>query len=371
MGVGGRSGGGASGAVSGVSATGNASASLQYAEQPTIRYVPLQGQALIQQIATPIDVDSIVNLFDSDWPLIAVLDLATERITPRYEDSYSALNAIVALDQYGALVLAAGKSQLSAKKEEAPAVPKGTAASPIVIQTPGGGASPASNNSLVLFFEPDSVSVEPIIGTELKYAPEQTLVEPHSTQVGVELNGKRVVRFNDYRPNGGDTCLPPPAGLDGQLLAAKKNVLHLWLRLLGIYDGTQPLSDELTASAAAAVPRRKGVADRRRAASTENQVPHAPLPKYPSDTDRKQFEQRIDAAVTDRELDNIIKSLPRSIELRTSPIAVGGYRNRAPVLRTRSALGLLKAAAQAMPRSSSCRRSRRNASGRSRETTLI
>ena len=70
-GIGGKSGGGANGAVSGVSATGNVSGTLQYAEQPTIRYVPLQGQALIQQIANPIDVDSLVNLFDSDWPWIA------------------------------------------------------------------------------------------------------------------------------------------------------------------------------------------------------------------------------------------------------------------------------------------------------------
>jgi hypothetical protein len=134
-GIGGKSGGRANGAVSGVSATGNVSATLQYAEQPTIRYVPLQGQALIQQITTPIDVDSLAKLFDSDWPLIAVLDLAADRLAPRYEDSYSALNAIADLDQYGALVLAAGKSPLSSKKEkdaaQAVPLPKGTKASPI------------------------------------------------------------------------------------------------------------------------------------------------------------------------------------------------------------------------------------------------
>jgi hypothetical protein len=137
----------------------------------------------------------------------------------------------------------------------------------------------------------------------------------------------------------------PPADLDTRLLAAKKSVLHLWLRLLAIYDGTQPLSDEKTATAAAP-PHSKGAPHRRRTASTEDQEPHAPLPKYPTETERTQFEERTDSAATVRELDSIIKDLPRSIELRTSPIAVAGYRNRAPVLRTRSALGLMKAATQ-------------------------
>jgi hypothetical protein len=138
----------------------------------------------------------------------------------------------VDLDQYGALVLAAGKSQLFAKKEEAQAVPKGTTASPILIQASSGGAGPASNDSLVPFFEPDRVSLEPITGTELRYPSDEILPEPHPSRVVLEPDGTRRIRFNDYRPNGGDTCLPPPADISVELVAVKKNVLRLWLRLL-------------------------------------------------------------------------------------------------------------------------------------------
>lgn len=285
----------------GGSATGNVSATLQYAEQPTIRYVPLQGQALIQQITTPIDVDSLAKLFDSDWPLIAVLDLATDRLAPRYEDSYSALNAIADLDQYGALVVTAGKSPLSSKKEtaEPTPLPKGARSSPIFIQT-GGGGDQGANDALVLFFEPDRVSVGPIVGSVVSNPP------------------GRSIRFNDYRPTGDDVCLEPPPDASAQRIAAKKNVLHLWVQLLGIYQGTQPLGGA-----------------------------HAELPKYPTPDDLGHYERKIDAAATLGELERIAEGLPRWIELTISPITVGEHRSRAPVLRTRSALGILKAATAA------------------------
>jgi hypothetical protein len=101
-----------------------------------------------------------------------------------------------------------------------------------VIQASSGGAGPASNDSLVLFFEPDRVSLEPITGTELRYASDEILPEPHPSRVVLEPNGTRRIRLNDYRPNGGDTCLPPPADISAELVAVKKNVLRLWLRLL-------------------------------------------------------------------------------------------------------------------------------------------
>ena len=64
---------------------------LQYEESPTIRYQPLTGAALIAQVSSPITVDSIASLYDSDWPIGELLDLATDRITPRIWDNYPAL----------------------------------------------------------------------------------------------------------------------------------------------------------------------------------------------------------------------------------------------------------------------------------------
>jgi hypothetical protein len=83
--------------------TGSAS----YSEAPTVRYFPLSGQALIAQVSTPMAPESLVNLYNSDWPLAAILDLSVNRVTNGYEDYDAAIDAMIDLDLYGALILAA------------------------------------------------------------------------------------------------------------------------------------------------------------------------------------------------------------------------------------------------------------------------
>jgi len=121
--------------------------SLQYQESPTIRFQPLTGAALIAQVASPITVDSIASLYDSDWPLGPLLDLAADRLTPHAEDNDPALNAIMELDSYEALVLAAVKSPIS--------IAPGGSAGRSPAQS-GGGSTPP-NDTLVLFFEPQGL----------------------------------------------------------------------------------------------------------------------------------------------------------------------------------------------------------------------
>jgi hypothetical protein len=96
-GIGSKSGEGASGAVSGVSTSGSVAATIQYEEQPIIRYTPLQGQALIQQVANPISVDAVANLAVNDWPMLTGLYFTVNRLTPNYADYFSALHAIADL----------------------------------------------------------------------------------------------------------------------------------------------------------------------------------------------------------------------------------------------------------------------------------
>jgi hypothetical protein len=81
--------------------------SVSYQEAPTVRYFPLSGNALIAQVSTPMSVDSLVNLYNSDWPLAAILDLSVNRVTGGYEDYDAAIDAMIDLDAYGALILAA------------------------------------------------------------------------------------------------------------------------------------------------------------------------------------------------------------------------------------------------------------------------
>ena len=143
--------GGATGLGTGVKnpvqSAGSVSGTVQYQESPTIRYQPLAGQPLIAQLSTPVNVDSLVSLYGSDWPLLALLDMASERLAPSMSDSYAALNAIAALDQYNALVVTAEKSELSGQPNKAGAKQLDPANAQ---STP----SDSRNDSLVLYLEP-------------------------------------------------------------------------------------------------------------------------------------------------------------------------------------------------------------------------
>lgn len=84
--------------------------SVSYQEAPTVRYFPLSGQALIAQVSTPLAPEALVNLYNSDWALAAILDLSVNRLTIGYEDYDAAVDAMIDLDAYGALILAATSS---------------------------------------------------------------------------------------------------------------------------------------------------------------------------------------------------------------------------------------------------------------------
>src|ERR1700727_1193884 len=81
--------------------------SARYHEAPTVRYFRISGNALIAQVSTPMSPDSLVNLYNSDWPLAAILDLSVNRVSSGYEDYDAAIDAMIDLDAYGALILAA------------------------------------------------------------------------------------------------------------------------------------------------------------------------------------------------------------------------------------------------------------------------
>jgi hypothetical protein len=88
-------------------AVGAVTGSASYQEAPTVRYFPLSGQPLIQQVSTPLTPESIVNLQNSDWPLAAILSLSVDRITKTYSYYDAVINTIIDLDNYGALIIAA------------------------------------------------------------------------------------------------------------------------------------------------------------------------------------------------------------------------------------------------------------------------
>ncbi len=127
--------GGTLGAISGTSA---------YQEAPTVRYQPLTGQPLIAQIGTPLTPTSLSNFLNQGPIVAAVLTLSLTRMTHGYLDHYAALNALIALDNYGAVTFAATKSSAQEKEEE---------------KSKTKGSATASNppDSLTIYFESQQV----------------------------------------------------------------------------------------------------------------------------------------------------------------------------------------------------------------------
>ena len=88
---------------SGPATVGSIGGMASYSENPTIRYFPLTGPSLVQQILSPITPQTLAYLYEQNFPWVTVLQLTSRRLTPGYEDWGIALNAIGALDNYGAL----------------------------------------------------------------------------------------------------------------------------------------------------------------------------------------------------------------------------------------------------------------------------
>src|SRR5262249_31220847 len=142
------------------------------------------------------------------------------------------------------------------------------------------------------------------------------------------------VNFTDYRSGpdllgyhnpdglGGDLCeAPVPAALNAMRLAAERNVLHLWIRLLHLYQGTQPAPPPSPVN------------------KTEKQR------TYPTDAQLAVLDGIIDNAPDEQTLkEKVVNHLPMKIELRMAPIdqSWSEYQNPAPLLRTHSAFGVLK-----------------------------
>ncbi|WP_159013986.1 hypothetical protein [Acidisoma sp. S159] len=122
--------------------------SLEYEENPTITYTPLTGQPLIAQLTTPITVDSLASLPDSDWPLPGILEMATHYLTPNFDDKDLAINSLIDLDSQNVLRESVGKSPLSATSSQHPS--SGTAITQQLVQVLQ-PSSPPSSDSLIFY----------------------------------------------------------------------------------------------------------------------------------------------------------------------------------------------------------------------------
>ena len=130
------------GTISGL--VGSIGGTAQYQEAPTVRYQPVLGQNLIAQVATPLSVTSFVNFLNSIWPLTTVFILSINSVTPGYDDAATAVNALAALDQFGAVRFAA----------TSPEKPAAGASRDVTVQVNNSEPGP---DSVTIYFQNDSL----------------------------------------------------------------------------------------------------------------------------------------------------------------------------------------------------------------------
>ena len=209
----GTSGGTLSGKTKGISG------SVGYEETPTIRYVPLLGSSLTDQLASPISAASIVDLYHSEWPINSIFLLTVRRIGRGFESSAFALNAILALDDVGAAELLLPNhppsdndtvkievysGKLDAKKEEK-------------------AKTPDNSNALVLSILPDS----PSLLTPVRPSGNTKQFNVKNLQGSLPLN------------SDADYLKEESHGYTDEMYETKRKILHLWLQLLGMYEREQ------------------------------------------------------------------------------------------------------------------------------------
>jgi len=127
---------------------GTISSGVTYAENPTIRYIPLTGQGLVAQLLQPLSPDALVNLLGSDWEPNQTLELTLHYMTPDLSISPAVTNIVERLYSNGRHVtFAATKSDLT------PVQQSSTAAQPQAGATGGKNSNnKTENDSITLYF---------------------------------------------------------------------------------------------------------------------------------------------------------------------------------------------------------------------------
>jgi len=60
------------------------SVGMSYSQSPTISYTPLQGEAFLKSVLTPISLEAILVMTQSGWSLERVFGICVERINNLY-----------------------------------------------------------------------------------------------------------------------------------------------------------------------------------------------------------------------------------------------------------------------------------------------
>jgi hypothetical protein len=286
-----------------------------------------------------------------------VLDLTTDSMTPDYEDNWAALNAIVSLyDDYDALTIVAGKSDANRPDDSPKKVATGTA---ITIET--SPKNQQGDDALMLYLQPRHPNIDAVIQHTMTAAGRDVQSIDYVESVTCDGDQARSTSYLDaVSPPGPDVTKPA-------LVIAQRNILHLWIRLLRLYEDTQVAGGGLIE-----LKKDKSKEDKKESESEKSLrvfvANHPELAEPYKKADIDKFYEALDGIVgslSDGQLDEAFRVLPRRLELRTAAVTdkkkAGGAnagaankadaeagsktpppKNVAPVVTTHSALGTLK-----------------------------
>lgn len=289
-----------------------------YSEAPLIRYVPLIGQGLVEQLVAPINTDALASLYVSEWGLLPLFDLSMDFLTLDYDYTGAAINIMAELDYDGRLDIVSAQSDWTRPKNP----PSGASDSGSGASNKKTTTSASPDDSLVIYYVRSHRSaIAPRDERGKTLASDDALWSwllslYAGTQAGPCGPAKK--------PGGAKAARGAGAGRDaaGADNAEVKKA---------VAQGAAAAAAAADAAAKATAAAAQQVADSAQAAASGAPTPPAPAPAKPG-----------------------LSSPPRicpgrdSIELRTMAVtkAPNKFVSAAPLMRTFSALGVLKSAAQ-------------------------
>ena len=114
---------GGSSTIGSVLPLGILSGVITISQAPLDKIIVPYGADLINQYDSPITLQSFDHLYQADWPISSVIELAVQRLTPRFVDYERASDILMALDNFGAFdVTTTGEENLTITKRESGAL---------------------------------------------------------------------------------------------------------------------------------------------------------------------------------------------------------------------------------------------------------
>jgi hypothetical protein len=269
---------------------GSVTPGVSYSENPIIRYVPLVGQGLVEQTVAPINTDALAALSDSGWPVMPLVDLAMPFLTPDPDDVGVAVNLIAELDYDNRLRLSSTKSDWTKKPDDSVNSSNGQGSTSNSGSTKKTPTSSSTNDTLAVYF-----------------------LTPRGSTV------------SDQRDS------------------------YLWGWLMGLYKGTQlPLCsvNRYSATNKDTTTNKESETNKESTTKKETTTNNDSTTAKESTTTKESTTNKESTA--EKQSQNCMLETGQFIELRTGPVTKNPnpFRYTAPLMRTYSALGILKSAAQ-------------------------